>query len=68
MVHIGPKSVHVRLDAILVTNCRSLNGLALDGVVYSQPADTGKGSQIGTQLVYLVDFLQVCPKQSSMHA
>jgi transcription initiation factor TFIIE subunit beta len=29
-------------------------------VVYSQPADTGTGTNINTQLVYAVNHLKVC--------
>ena len=28
--------------------------------VYSQPADTGTGSNINTQLVYAIEYLKVC--------
>ena len=31
----------------------------LPGIVYSQPADTGTGTDINTQIVYAVDHLKV---------
>ena len=42
-------------------NCalRELHGETLIDIVYSQPADTGTGNNINTQLVYAVNYLKV---------
>ena len=39
---------------------RELHGETPIDIVYSQPADTGTGNNINTQLVYAVNYLKVC--------
>lgn len=44
--------------------CRPWAVLSADkrlDVVYSQPADTGTGTNVNTQLVYALDYLKVSP-------
>jgi transcription initiation factor TFIIE subunit beta len=35
--------------------------MGTDNIVYSQPADTGTGTHVNTQLVYAVSHLKVMP-------